>query len=60
MVRHERKSTCMLLLTCYTAHNIIRAYIVCVLLASISQNFLSDSYASVKFKMSCTVAIDLQ
>ena len=33
---HERKTTCVLLLTCYTARNVIHAYIVRVLHASIS------------------------
>ena len=33
------KSTCILLLVCYTACNVICAYIACVTLASISQNF---------------------
>ena len=37
--------------------NMIRAYIALVLLVSISQNFLSDLHARVKFKLSCTVAI---
>ena len=27
VVRHERKTTCVLLLVCYTAHNVIHAYI---------------------------------
>ena len=36
---------------------VIHAYIALVLLMSISQNFLSDLHASVKFKLSCTVAI---
>ena len=45
----------MLLCACYTARNVIHAYIVHVLLVSILQNFLSDSHASVKFKLNCTV-----
>ena len=49
------QTTSVLLCTCYTACNVIHAYIVHVLLASILQNFLSDSHASVKFKLSCTV-----
>ena len=55
VVRHERTSTCMLLFTCYTARDVICAYIVCVPLASISWNFFSNSHASVKFELSCTV-----
>ena len=47
---------CMLLLVCYTAHNVIHAYIVHVLQASILQNFSSDLHASVKFKLSSTIA----
>ena len=49
------KTRCVLLLICYTAHNAICAYIVCVLLTSILQNFSSDLHISVKFKLSCTV-----
>ena len=40
---------------CYTANNMIHAYIPRVLLASISQNFLSNMHACVKVKLSCTV-----
>ena len=35
--------------TCYTARNVIHAYIARVLLMSISQNFSSDSHERVKF-----------
>ena len=34
---------------CYTARNVICAYIARVLLMSISQNFLSDSQERIKF-----------
>ena len=34
---------------CYTARNVIRAYIARVLLMSILQNFSSDSYERVRF-----------
>ena len=46
---------CVLLLTCCTTCNVIRAYIFHMLHTSILQNFLSDSHASVKLKLSCTV-----
>ena len=49
------KTRCVILLVCYTAHNVIRAYIVCVLLTSILQNFSSDSHINVKFQLSCAV-----
>ena len=49
------QATCVLLLMCYTACNVICIYIGCVLLVSISQNFLSNSHVSVKFKLSCAV-----
>ena len=41
----------------YTGANMIYAYIALVLLTSSSQNLSSNSCASVKFKLSCTVAI---
>ena len=47
--------TCVLLLACYTTRNMIHAYIVHMLHESILQYFSSDSHASVKFKLSCTV-----
>ena len=49
------KTMCALLLTCYKARNVIHAYIVHMLHASILWNFSSDSHASVKFKLSYTV-----
>ena len=49
MTRHKRKN--------YTCANVICAYIALMLLASISQNFLSDSHASVKFKLSCCMYV---
>ena len=49
------QTTYVLLLAYYTARTVIRAYIVCVLLASILQNFSSDLHTSVKFKLSCTI-----
>ena len=55
VARHERKNYHMLLLVCYTAHIVIRAYIAHMLLMSILQNFSSNSHAGVKFKLSCTV-----
>ena len=46
--------------TCYCSHAIQHVtwyvHIACMLLTSISQNFLSDLHASVKLKLSCTVA----
>ena len=39
----------------YKACNIIRVYIACMLSMSVLQNFSSDSHASVKLKLSCTV-----
>ena len=36
VVRHERTATCMLLLACYIARNVIHAYITHMLLVSIS------------------------
>ena len=54
VVRHAK---CILLLTRYTARNVIRANIVCVLHVSTLQNFLSDLHASVKFKLRCTIYI---
>ena len=50
------QTTHVLLLVCYTARNVICAYIARVLLASTLQNFSCDSHVSVKFKLSCTVA----
>ena len=55
VARHERNTTYVLLLTCYTAHNVMRAYFVRMLHTSILQNFSSDLHANVKFKLSCTV-----
>ena len=55
VARDERKTTCMLLLACYTARNMILAYITHMLLVSILQNFMSDLHASIKFKLSYTV-----
>ena len=40
---------------CYTACNVICAFIVSVLHVSIKRNFSSDSHASVKCKLSCIV-----
>ena len=51
------QNTLVLFLLCYTACNVIYAYIDHVLLASISQNPLKDSLANVKFRLSCTVCI---
>ena len=48
------KTTCVLLLAWYTARSIVRAYIDCMLLASISQNFSSDS-TSTPMQMSSQV-----
>ena len=39
----EAQTTRVLVLVYYTAHNVIHLYIVHMLPASISQNFLSDS-----------------
>ena len=50
------QTTCVLLLMCYTVSNVMHAYIAHLPLVSISQNFASDSYAIIKFKLSCTVA----
>ena len=46
------QSTCILLLVCYTACNVIHTYIACMLLASILWKFSSTC---VNFKFSCTV-----
>ena len=56
VVRHNRINYMHAILACCTVHSIIRAYTACMLLTSILQNFSSDSHASVKFKLSCTVS----
>ena len=42
------------MLVCYTAFNVICAYIARMLLVRISQNFSSDSHVGVKLKLSYT------
>ena len=55
VAKHDRKSTRVLLHTCYTALNVMCAYTAHLLLASISWNLSSNSNVIVKFKLSCTV-----
>ena len=51
------QTTHVLLLTCYTACNVICAYIACMLLTSISNNFSSNSHVNIRLKVSCTVCM---
>ena len=57
MTRHGGQAAHVLLLACFTARNVMHAYFARLLLVSILQDFSTDAYVSVQFKLSCAVAV---